>query len=214
MSVPAVHPSMFAMLGIITLVLWRVYSRVRRMVGRQTLRPRRLQITLVVFPLLLAMLMLTSLAHPLNALYVCAGATTGALLGLYGLRLTRFEVTGNGLFYTPNAHLGVALSLVFIGRIIYRLVSLQMVGDSASPPSMTFTGSPLTLLIFAMLAGYYVSYAIGLLRWSRSAITPSVDGDGQAGNAQEPAGAGDASTAHGLIANDGQTSAETRTSRD
>ena len=77
MSVPAVHPSMFAMLGIITLVLWRVYSRVRRMVGRQTLRPRRLQITLVVFPLLLAMLMLTSLAHPLNALYVCAGAATG-----------------------------------------------------------------------------------------------------------------------------------------
>ncbi|MBL0164454.1 MAG: hypothetical protein IPP82_12660 [Xanthomonadales bacterium] len=132
----------------------------------------------MAFPVLLALLMLTSLAHPLNALYLCAGASMGALLGLYGLRLTRFEVVGNGFFYTPNAHLGIALSLVFIGRIIYRLVSIQMMGDASAAPPMSFAGSPLTLVIFATLAGYYVSYAIGLLRWSRSAGAPVIGGEG------------------------------------
>lgn len=204
MVVPAVHPSMFATVGIITLVLWRVYSRVRRMVGRQTLKPRRLQITLVMFPLLLAMLMLTSLAHPLNAFYVCAGAATGALLGLYGLRLTRFEVNGNEFFYTPNAHLGIALSLVFIGRIIYRLVSLQMFGDTSNPSPMSFAGSPLTLLIFATLAAYYVSYAFGLLRWSRSTTAPVMGGEVEPEQAQVPTDAGDTSNTMKSIANDEQ----------
>ena len=173
MAAPVVHPSMFAMLGIITLVLWRMYSRIRRMVGRQKLRSRRLWTTLVVFPLLLVLLMLTSIMHPSNALYLCSGAAVGALLGIYGLRLTRFEVADNGLFYTPNAHLGIALSLVFVGRIVYRLLSTQMAfqltGDASVAPPMSFASSPLTLIIFATLAGYYVSYAIGLLRWSRAA---------------------------------------------
>jgi hypothetical protein len=30
-----------------------------------------------------------------------------------------------------------------------------------------FTRSPLTLLIFGVLAGYYMTYAVGLLRWRK-----------------------------------------------
>jgi hypothetical protein len=32
------------------------------------------------------------------------------------------------------------------------------------------TNSPLTLAIFATLAGYYVTYAIGLLQWHRRVV--------------------------------------------
>jgi hypothetical protein len=40
--------------------------------------------------------------------------------------------------------------------------------DQASATGMNaVTYSPLTLMIFATLAGYYVTYAIGLLRWRR-----------------------------------------------
>ncbi len=130
--------------------------------------------TLVVFPSVLAVLLVISIMHPLSALTLCAGAAVGALLGIYGLRLTRFEVTDIGHFYTPNAHLGIALSLLFVGRLVYRFLNLQMIGDVPTGPPMDFTRSPLTLLIFATLAGYYVSYAIGLLRWSkRTPIAPS-----------------------------------------
>jgi len=51
-----------------------------------------------------------------HALTLVAGAGFGAALGLYGLRLTKFEQTAQGLFYTPSAHLGIALSLLFVGR--------------------------------------------------------------------------------------------------
>ena len=87
------------------------------------------------------------------------------------MRLTRFEVTAAGRFYTPNAHLGIALSLLFIGRIVYRFLHLQMVGGGLAAPPDDITRSPLTLAIFATLAGYYIVYAFGLLRWSRKTAT-------------------------------------------
>jgi hypothetical protein len=91
---------------------------------------------------------------------------------VYGLRLTKFEQTAQGLFYTPNAHLGIALSLLFIGRLIYRAFQIYL---SVGNPSLhDFTRSPLTLAIFGTLAGYYVTYAIGLLRWRyRAARNPA-----------------------------------------
>ena len=172
MSVTAIHPSMFAWFGIIALILWRMYARIRRVIGRQALKRRRLIATLVVFPFLIALLLLASMAHPLNAITLCGGAAIGALLGVYGLRLTRFEATESGYFYTPNAHLGIALSLLFVGRLAYRFIHLQMIGDAPVGPPLDFTRSPLTLLIFATLAGYYVAYAIGLLRWSSNTPLP------------------------------------------
>jgi hypothetical protein len=166
MAIAAVHPSMYASMGIIALILWRLYARIRRVIGRQTFSARRTWMMLVVFPALMVLLLVLSLAHPPNAIYLCAGAAGGGLLGMLGLRLTRFEVTEAGHFYTPNAHLGILLTLLFVGRIAYRFVHLQFFGDAAVGPPTTLVRSPLTLLIFATMAGYYVAYAVGLLRWA------------------------------------------------
>jgi hypothetical protein len=136
---------------------------------------------LLVFPAVLALLLVLSLAHPPNAVYLCAGAAVGVLLGILGLRLTRFEVTEAGHFYTPNAHLGIALSLLLVGRIAYRFVSMQWAGGAAAGPPPDLVSSPLTLLIFATMAGYYVLYAAGILRWkSASRVAGSVTGTGPA----------------------------------
>jgi len=150
---------------VVALVAWRVYSRVRRVIGRQRLSAVRPWITVVVFPLIAVLVLLTSLVHPMTGLALLAGAVVGTGLGIYGTRLTRFEVTPAGLFYTPNAHLGVALSLLLVLRLGYRFVTLQMNGQNLDPQSMQLGSSPLTMAIFGTLAGYYVTYAIGLLRW-------------------------------------------------
>ncbi len=162
------HPTTLLLpAGIALLVGWRMYARIRRMVGRQRLSKVRPWITVSVFPLLVVVLLLTSLAHPAGALPLGVGVVAGLCLGLWGLRLTAFEATPAGLFYTPNAHLGIALSLLLIVRIAYRFVQAQAgVGAPGGAPT-EFVRSPLTLLIFGTLAGYYVSYAIGLLRWRR-----------------------------------------------
>ena len=47
---------------------------------------------------------------------------------------TKFEVTPQGMFYTPNAHIGIALSLLFVGRVIYRMVVLYSM-DPLAPQS-------------------------------------------------------------------------------
>jgi hypothetical protein len=70
----------------------------------------------------------------------------------------------------------VALSALLVLRIGWRFLSGGVVlpdDDAAAPPPPVLT--PLTLLLFGTLAGYYVTYAVGLLRWSsrsKGAVTP------------------------------------------
>lgn len=162
------HPSLLVYVGVGALVVWRMYSRMRRVIGRQQLSNNRPWITIVVFTLLFGLLLFSTLAHPMNALALVGGAGFGAALGVLGLRLTKFEQTAEGLFYTPSAHLGIALSALFIGRIAWRFFQLYSLGGEAPPAGMNdITRSPLTLVIFATLASYYVTYAIGLIRWHR-----------------------------------------------
>ena len=176
------HPTtLLVPAGIAALVGWRLYSRVRRMVGRQRLSTVRPWVTLSVFPLLIALFLVGSLPHPSVALALVGGVVSGVALGRYGLRLTKFEQTPLGLFYTPSVHLGIALSVLFIGRIGYRAVQLYVLPAAIHEGSATFARSPLTMLIFGTLAGYYVAYAIGLLRWRRRAslASPSVASEQQ-----------------------------------
>jgi hypothetical protein len=156
-------------LVLIPLIAWRLYSRFRRLVGRQKLSRVRPWVTLVIFPLLLLALALAAARNPLALGALVGAVVIGALLGIYGLRHTRFEATAEGWFYTPNAHLGIALSLLFFARIAYRFIVVGALGLNSPDALHGISGSPLTLGVFGVLAGYYVCYAIGLLRWRLSA---------------------------------------------
>jgi membrane protein CcdC involved in cytochrome C biogenesis len=152
--------------AIVALIVWRMYSRIRRVIGRQKLSVARTWIRIVVFPLVIAMLAFSTVMHPEALGYLACGIAVGVALGILGLRLTKYEVTGQGLFYTPSAHLGIALSTLLIARIAYRFAvnGFPGAGAGAPPPGSTLT--PLTLLLVGTLAGYYWTYAVGLLRWS------------------------------------------------
>jgi hypothetical protein len=157
--------STITLLVLLPLVAWRVYSRFRRMVGRQRLSHVRPWLTLTLFPALLLLLSFAVHRHPEQLLWLALGLGLGSLLGVFGLSKTHFEPTPAGLFYTPNAHLGIALSLLFVVRIGYRLIELYTSEPGALHSMDGFVRSPLTLAVFGLLAGYYMAYAIGLLRW-------------------------------------------------
>lgn len=163
------HTSPLISLALAALVGWRLYVRFRRMVGRQKLTRTRSWLTIALFSVLLIVLLAGAFVHPVNALALLAAAGGGAGLGVYGLRLTKFEATPTGLFYTPSAHIGIALSVLFAVRIVYRFVQVSA-SSSASASSAAYASSPLTLAFFGLLAGYYVAFEIGLLRWARSAV--------------------------------------------
>jgi hypothetical protein len=163
--VQAPNSTTITMLVLIPLVAWRMYARVRRVVGRQTFSKVRPWITLAIFPALIILLSLGARSHPQMLEWLAVGICVGAALGLYGLKKTQFEATAQGLYYTPNAHLGIALSVLFISRMLYRFFEVYSHGTSAPPGMDDMARSPLTLAIFGLLAGYYMTYAIGLLRW-------------------------------------------------
>jgi len=166
----ALNTSTLTVLALMPLIAWRIYARVKRMVGRQRVSRIRLWITLILFPLLLALLSLSAYGHWERLWWLAGGLAAGAGLGVFGLKHTRFEPTREGLFYTPNAHLGIALSLLFVGRIGWRLVQIFMSGLPQPGQPDNFTTSPLTLSIVGLLFGYYISYAVGLMRWRFSVL--------------------------------------------
>lgn len=162
-------PTATVLVFAIPLILWRLYSRMRRLIGKQPVRRWRSWMAAILFPLLILLLAAASMLHPLALASLVSGVAIGIALAWWGLKLTRFETTAAGFFYTPNAHIGIALSLLFTGRVLYRLFQLYEAGAGQAPlAGADFTSSPITLLIFGMLATYFAAYAIGILRWQRT----------------------------------------------
>ena len=142
------------------LVAWGIYRRVRRNIGRQKLRPRRILTSVVIFSIVTLLLIAGSLQQTNMLLGIGGGLLLGIPLGFLGLRLTRFETNAEGHFYTPNTPIGVALSGLFVGRMIYRFWVLR--DSTLSPGHPPPFQSPLTFFIFGLIAGYYLVYFIGL----------------------------------------------------
>ena len=80
----SLSPSTIMVLVFVPLIIWRVYSRIRRMVGRQRLSKIRPWITLTVFPLIVAMLALAGLRHPERLTLLAGGLAVGMLLAVHG----------------------------------------------------------------------------------------------------------------------------------
>ncbi|MET0331005.1 MAG: DUF1453 domain-containing protein [Dyella sp.] len=98
------------------------------------------------------------------------GVLAGAALGLLGLKLSRFErdpVLGD--CYVPNPWIGGLLSALLLGRLAWRFAQLlsssggEAPGQGAMAHAPALGNSPLTLLVFGLMVGYYIVYFAGLL---------------------------------------------------
>ncbi|HEY4249191.1 MAG TPA: hypothetical protein VGM64_20370 [Lacunisphaera sp.] len=152
---------------IVPLILWRVYRRVHRNMGRQKFNEKRtwISITFITLVLLLAAWGTWRSGFPIWPLG--AGLAGGLLLTGLSHRLTRFEHGEDGHFYTLNPYFGATVSLLLIGRVIYRLLIITQTPVSAS----THIGqSPVTLVILGLTFGYYLASGIFLMyefSWSK-----------------------------------------------
>jgi hypothetical protein len=153
-------------------VLFAIYRRVRRNVGRQPLQPARMRSRIIVLAVVGAFFALSA-SRDINLLgALLAGVAGGAALGWFGLRHTKFEKTEKGDFYTPHTYIGAAVSVLLFARIAYRFIvvypSMQAAAQADQNPLAAFQRSPLTLAIFGVLIGYYIFYYVGVLRASKS----------------------------------------------
>jgi hypothetical protein len=84
-----------------------------------------------------------------------AGAALGIALGVWGSSRTRFMTYGGELYYLPHTYTGIAVSLLFLGRLVYRVVQVYAGGAA---PGASMVQSPMTVGLFFVLIGYYVCY--------------------------------------------------------
>jgi hypothetical protein len=159
---------------IAAVVVFAVYRRLRRTFGRQLLRPGRM-ISRMVLLLVVVCALLPMAAQSAEFLAAqLAGAVLGIALGIWGAERTRFQMHGGQMHYLPHTYTGIAISLLFLGRLAFRGVQVYT-GANAShvahaadrsqafgPESMM--RSPLTAGIIFVLAGYYVCY-YGRVLW-------------------------------------------------
>lgn len=152
------------MVPVLGFAVWR---RVRSQFGRQPIRRGRMIVRIVVFAAIGMLVGLGGLLNPRLLEGLAAGAVLGAMLAMLGLRLTRFERSPDGSDgYIPNPWIGGLLTALLVARLAWRflVVMPQMqhlqAGAGAPPP---IGNSPLTLLVFGLLIGYYITYFSGLL---------------------------------------------------
>jgi hypothetical protein len=162
---------------VVPLIAWRVYSRVRRTVGRQPFHPTRLVITIVILGAVTGLIAAATARVPAALAGLGGGLLIAAGLAAAGFRLTKFECTPHGRFYTPNAIIGIGVTLLFIARLAYRMVVLLGSSPTVGPmPAGASFSNPLTLLFFGITAGYYIFYYAAVLWRCRQ---PHADGTSQ-----------------------------------
>jgi hypothetical protein len=149
-------------------VIWAIYRRMRRTFGRQKVSEKRMWVRIGIFSFIGGIYLIASLRHTPLLGALLGGLVCGAALGYLGLRHTQFEVTPEGDFYTPHTYIGLTVTALFLGRILYRFMALNVGAQNAAPadqnPFAGYQSSPLTTAIFGVLVGYYLLYYLGVLR--------------------------------------------------
>jgi hypothetical protein len=153
-----------ALLVLTPLLVWRVYSRLKTQMGRQRSIVSRHWTGVLVFTAMIAVPASELMDRPLPLAALGAGTLAGIAYAAWGLRLTRFEDTSEGYFFTPNARLGIVVAMLLVARVLY--IGVEMYANQGSGvPVLRFTDSPLTMLIVGVTGAYFATYSAALLRW-------------------------------------------------
>lgn len=169
-------PKLITPIMVAALVAWGVFRRVRRTFGRQRVNPGRIWFRMGVLALAGAVVFATSAARNTDLLgAVIAGITCGAAFALVGLRYTQFEATPEGHFYTPHTYIGLVVTALFLGRLLYRFLYLSSGAHAMTGANQDLTAyqrNPLTIGISAAFIGYYVIFYAGVLVKTRALALP------------------------------------------
>ena len=159
------------------LVIWMIYRRMRRTFGRQKVSETRIWVRIGIFAVVGGIFLMASLHNAPILGALLGGLIGGVALGYLGLRHTQFEVTPEGGFYTPHTYIGLTVTALFLGRLLYRFLALNVSAQHVAPadqnPFAGYQSSPLTTAIFGVLVGYYVLFNLGVLRKTKDLKVPS-----------------------------------------
>lgn len=102
---------------------------------------------------------------PDSLMHAGAGMAVGALLGVVGVALTRWDVAPAGVYYQPNAWLVLALLALVAARIALGLFQFARYWQAeVIDANSMLTGHGSLVGVAGLLLGYYLVYAWGV-KW-------------------------------------------------
>jgi hypothetical protein len=109
---------------------------------------------------------LTNFWVPRAFRYSIIGFIVGVLLGLLGLKLTRWESAPRALYYTPNRWLVLLITLAVGARLLYGFWRIWHAWRTTGPDSswLTTAGISGSMGVGALVLAYYLTYFAGV-RW-------------------------------------------------
>ncbi len=150
--------------AIAALTVFILYRRLRRSFGRQPIRPVRMYLRIGIFALLGVSLLAVALRSATLLTADLAGTVLGIALALWAARRTRYASQGAQLYYIPHTVTGIAVSLVFAGRLVYRFADDRSLEHLSAPIA---ADNPVTIGLLFVVVGYYVCYYTLVLQKSR-----------------------------------------------
>ena len=176
--VPLLLLGVFIVLAFIALMPFSMIQRFRMGTMRRrairwmiALNAAGTSISVVVF---LVSAAITTRWIPGTLTYTLAGLVAGAITGLGGLLLTRWEVADRGrLYYTPNRWLVLAITLVVAGRVSYGFYRSYQAWQATLDRMawVAASGVATSMSAGAIVLGYYLVYWLGVRRRLRRAQT-------------------------------------------
>ncbi|TFW18600.1 hypothetical protein E4L96_12835 [Massilia arenosa] len=157
--------STLALVVLVPLLVWRIYSRVKGVMGRQVSVPSRHWLGVLVCGAALAVSVAEVMGSTTLLGYLALGALFGIGWGLFAFKRTRLFANDEGYFFQPYAPLGIAVAMLFAARILYVGVDLYINQGIPMRVQEPFMHAPLTVAAIAFVAGYFGTISAGLLRW-------------------------------------------------
>jgi hypothetical protein len=105
--------------------------------------------------------------------FALLGLVAGGMLGLLGLKLTRWETSARELHYTPNRLLVLMITVIVAARILYGFWRAWNAWHQGSAAGHWLTNAylPGSVAVGGIVLGYYVVFWIGVgVRISRHRI--------------------------------------------
>jgi hypothetical protein len=157
---------LFALAGVVLLSLvLRYRAGTARRQARRWVATLNVWMTSFSMVFFLSFTLLVSFWIESASLFALIGMGVGAILGLLGLAITRWESQPEGLFYTPSRWLALLVTLAIAARFAYGWWHATHSGSSVPDDRhwlMTASATQLSLAVAAGLIGYYFVYSVGV----------------------------------------------------
>jgi hypothetical protein len=161
--------SMFQIAIPFLFIAFMIYRRVKRSIGFQPFSPKRMRFRTVLFGILGIFILSVGFIHPILFLADGVGIAVGAVLAFYAIRHFVYEWRGELLYTRTHIIIEATVLTLFLGRVLYRVLTVIMLSKNSDAPSdpqqmSQFTKDPFTVAIFLIIVIYYIAYYSFLIR--------------------------------------------------